>query len=104
MKDYLNNFDTKFSKDVDSLLNKYDKTSTGLFGKDETKSFLDELALYITEYKAVIYKANQDDFDQVFRDVDQEKTGYICKPEMAKMIKFLFSSKNEWKPDDSLLM
>lgn len=43
MKVYLENFLT-FEEDVDNLLNKYDRQFSGLFGKDETKEFLNEIS------------------------------------------------------------
>lgn len=94
MRAYLKNFESDFSGDIDELLHKYDKSLTGLFGKNETKEFLNELAQVINHAKAKNYLENQDEFEQVFKKVDQEETGYICKPEMAKVIKHLFSPKS----------
>lgn len=94
MKVYLENFET-FEEDIDQLLNKYDKSLTGLFGKNETKEFMEEISHIINKAKAKHYVENKKEFDDVFNKVDHEKTGYICKPEMAKVIKHLFSPKNE---------
>lgn len=91
---YPDNFkDAKF--DIDLEWDAKDVNDDGTFDKTEAKLFVDEIAKKINDDRAVYYDPKT--FDELFKTFDTNNDEYLCRAEMAMLIKKTFAFEEEKK-------
>ena len=85
LKEYLKDYKSVFSKDIDDLWKEQDKDSNGYLNKAEAKLYLEELTKIVDSEKGQYY--HPDKFDEMFKKMDEDKNEMLSKSEMSVFIK-----------------
>ena len=87
----------RFNGNLDEIWDRLDVDKNKMFDKEETKKFIAELQLCVNPEMSGTYDPEK--FDQLFKEYDDDKNGYLEKCEMCVFIKKVF--KQAKKPQNA---
>ena len=81
-----------FSIDMDQEWEKHAVANSDAMTRDEAKKFVTNIAQYASEERGKFY--DQNNFDQIFDELDDQGRGYLSRNEMALLVKKAFKDPN----------